>query len=282
MLGDESISPRAAIRSWLHNAEDRPRQSDKSESLKQPERSGRSRRDSTKPGTGEPRRSRRPATEQYSPRQGRHEFEELGLKHDVAGTGRVPKQQILLGPKGLNLAERLGLHAPFRTFRDHSDDGEVDLDALSRPQKRRRRASSSSSYLEAAERDDAGEHDRGADHYTRIPESRRKARKHTRSSARSSSEALPETLPPPANHTTSYERRSRHKTREDRYDLKKPDDAREKRRSTKKEGAEKRHKPRKRKEKSGAALVHDFAAQNVAQDRLTVSYDPDTSQRRTF
>ena len=67
----------------------------------------------------------------------------------------------------------------------------------------------------------------------------------------------------------TYERRLRHKTRADKYNEKqapmKPAERRQE------DGAVKKSKKRKRKEKSGNTLLHDFNATNVAQDRLTVS-----------
>ena len=70
----------------------------------------------------------------------------------------------------------------------------------------------------------------------------------------------------------SYERRPRHKTRQDRYELKGNNkDSEKMKQATKKDRGEKKQKKHKRKEKSGTALMHDFAAQNVAHDRLTVS-----------
>ena len=69
----------------------------------------------------------------------------------------------------------------------------------------------------------------------------------------------------------TYERRSRHKTREDRYEVKqgkthKEENKQELKKKNKKQGK------RKRKEKSGAALMSSFSAKNIARDRLTVSF----------
>ena len=73
------------------------------------------------------------------------------------------------------------------------------------------------------------------------------------------------TSPPPIK---TYERRPRRKTREDRYEPKQVRKAKEKS-ATKKEPGKKDKKWR-RKESSGAALLHDFKAPNVSHDRLTV------------
>lgn len=68
-----------------------------------------------------------------------------------------------------------------------------------------------------------------------------------------------------------YERRLRRKTREDHYKLKHTNTPRKKReKSEKKNGSSAKERKNRRKEKSGTALMHEFTAQNVAQDRLTV------------
>lgn len=74
----------------------------------------------------------------------------------------------------------------------------------------------------------------------------------------------------PEKSAKNYERRSRHKTREDRYDLhkdRKPDQKKEVKPKT---GIESKKK-RKGVQKSGAALMQNFSAGNVETDRLTVS-----------
>ena len=70
-----------------------------------------------------------------------------------------------------------------------------------------------------------------------------------------------------------YERRPRHKTKADKYEIKQDGNKSTKKREKKekKTSASKRDKRPKRKERSGDALVHTFSAPNVAQDRLTVS-----------
>ena len=68
-----------------------------------------------------------------------------------------------------------------------------------------------------------------------------------------------------------YERRARHKTRHDKYESK-PE------KGQRKETAAKDRRPSRRQKgsmkKSGAALMHDFDAPNVARDRLTVGHCP--------
>ncbi|KAL9100744.1 MAG: hypothetical protein Q9163_003911 [Psora crenata] len=66
----------------------------------------------------------------------------------------------------------------------------------------------------------------------------------------------------------SYERRPRHKTRQDRYELKQGIEAKEC--PSSKAGLQKRAKKQKHKEKTGAALMHHFKAENVSDGRLTL------------
>lgn len=183
------------------------------------------------------------------------------------------KEHATVEASGLGLAERLRLHAPFRTFKDHSDD-EI-LEVQCRPRKRRRSRSSTSSYLEPAAGIDLSDvgHDspNGAKRLRPAsirPVSRGRGKSHSPAASKGSEMMLPS----PEKLLKSYERRPRHKTRLDRYELKE-----NKRHSKKtKQAAEKdlegkKQKKHKRIEKSGAALMHNFAAQNVAHDRLTVS-----------
>ena len=71
----------------------------------------------------------------------------------------------------------------------------------------------------------------------------------------------------PAEPMNIYDRRSRHRTLEDKYILK--ENGRAKKRIENGNGNKARK--RKRREKLGKTLMHDFTASNVAQDRLTVS-----------
>ena len=62
-----------------------------------------------------------------------------------------------------------------------------------------------------------------------------------------------------------YERRPRHKTRVDRYELK-----HEKQRKKPEKEKKRRARRQPRNAKTGATLLHDFSADNVASERLTV------------
>lgn len=68
----------------------------------------------------------------------------------------------------------------------------------------------------------------------------------------------------------TYERRRRHKTREDRYDIK-HSIARQENTAGRPRKGERSGKTKRHKEKSGEALMQDFNAANVSSERLTVS-----------
>ena len=70
----------------------------------------------------------------------------------------------------------------------------------------------------------------------------------------------------------SYEKRRRHKTKLDRYILKEGVATKLKSTKQQKASTEKRRKRPTRREKTGAALIRDFSAVNVAPDRLTVRF----------
>ena len=267
MPADEHISPRAAIRTWLQDTVIEPRLIPQNDQVEQYDRWKRHRRKNNVSGS---RGSRSP---RIAPRHDKGKFGERGSKFDVHRASSIPKQHRPEGSERINLAEHLGLHAPFRTFRDPSNS-EVDLNDLSRRPKRRRRESSPYSPLEPAEINDVDESNNAVVSPAGVSRSRKKARKHAENEAENLSGDSPKstvTLPSPKRPTKSYERRPRHKTREDRYDLKEHKDTIRKERSSKKDGVERKLKSRKRKDKSGAALMHDFAPQNVSNDRLTVS-----------
>lgn len=69
--------------------------------------------------------------------------------------------------------------------------------------------------------------------------------------------------------TKDYERKPRRKTREDRYELKRSK-PKKKTREDQKENAARKKAIRNRKLKTGTTLMHEFVAQNVMHDRLTV------------
>jgi len=207
------------------------------------------------------------------PRRGTNNVPEM----ERAKEQTLSKQALELRPGDPGFAEYLGLHAPFRNFKARSDDLEADPGRTARPRKRKRRESSTSSYLEPARLDslitnehayhDSGDEMEAAKERSRHPEI---------DSAWSPSQSQPSTMaePPRRKQSESYERRPRHKTREDLYELKANSSTKRKKpaKKARKDGEEKRSKRQKYKEKSGAALMHSFTAQNVAHDRLTVRF----------
>ena len=168
----------------------------------------------------------------------------------------------------MGLAERLGLHAPFRTF--------ADQDTNERSERRRRkrgRSLSISSLLEPAE-----EPLDPQDNHTKIgfngPGKRAAKYGHSLSDVRFATSASPCNVPSlPEQPVKRYEKRPRHKTKEDKYKVKQDGDksTKQRARKEKKRGTDKPNKKAKRKEKSGDALMHTFSAPNIAQERLTVS-----------
>ena len=171
----------------------------------------------------------------------------------------------------MSLAERLNLHAPFRSFGDGNGFKDLDSSRLDHARKRRRSPSSASSLLEPA----AFPVELVTDKVDRKVFSKRKSGdRHDDNSSQTTSEHSQSSndTSSPQKPAKTYERRPRYKTKEDRYELKQSTvlAQRKKTKKDKKEAEAKKYKKSKVHRKSGAALVHDFAAQNVAQDRLTV------------
>ena len=173
-------------------------------------------------------------------------------------------------PGDPGFAESLGLHPPFRTFRLQSEDTLVHQEGRSRTRKRKRKAPSTLSYLEPAVVDELTDAENGK---RRAYEEERTRTLPTSvddgdlKSLSGFSRRPDQTTALSEKPAESYGRRPRHKTREDRYELK--DGTRDKKKVAK-DSQEKKPKKHKRREKSGAALMHSFTAQNVSHDRLTV------------
>lgn len=173
-----------------------------------------------------------------------------------------------------NLPRVLGLYAPFRSFGREKTDMDLNQDPSRSSRKRKRKHSSISSYLEPATfvvhpevRDDGcgqtkapGLH--GLDADLGVSALR---------SSPDSADSLAIKSISKEKLNKFYERRPRHKTRESRYEVNQVKEAQK--RKKKDENMPKKDRKRKRrcKEKSGATLMHNFTAQNIAHDRLTVS-----------
>ncbi|MCJ1429799.1 hypothetical protein MMC29_007714 [Sticta canariensis] len=185
------------------------------------------------------------------------------------------RQVKMARPSDESLPRVLGLYAPFRSFGWEKADIDINNDLARAGRKRKRRHSSVSSYLEPATftvRTHAGE----------SFGDRKKAPVSLKLHAELDDSASQPSLGSPRTSAITsirrekpnrdYERRSRHRTRKDRYEPKEVKEA--KKRKKKKNEDPPKEKKRKRKEKSGAALMHDFTAQNVAHDRLTLRSEP--------
>ena len=204
----------------------------------------------------------------------RHVSDETLLINSLQTQDQEHSKSTALNSNDIGLAERLGLHAPFRTFKNYSDDEIPKVQR--RPRKRRRSRSSTSSYLEPAAVNDLSENDHSRP--THAPKIRTATMRPAlddkgKNSLIRASQVSEVMSPSPEKPLKSYERRPRHKTRLDRYEPTEDNrHGKQTKQTSKKDRGEKKQKKHKRKEKSGAALLHDFAAQNVAHDRLTVSH----------
>ena len=178
---------------------------------------------------------------------------------------------LILRPGDPGFAESLGLHPPFRTFRVQSEDSLVHQEDPLRHQKRKRKAPSTISSLEPAVVVELPDARNGKWTPNERERTRRLPLGDDDGELKSPSGFVrrpDQTTIFPENLAVSYERRPRRKTREDRYELK--DGIPDKKKAGKKDSQEKKLKKHKRREKSGAALMHSFTAQNVSHDRLTV------------
>lgn len=284
MSDAERQSPRAAIRKWLQNTDSKslarpagalPEQQASKRDFKYHSRRGQC--------TRYPSETKDQHDEAAAQEHRRHSKSGSRQKH-------VTDRSLLVNPlqtrprkhaeasttiitDGHGLAERLGLHPPFRTFKDHSDDNIAE--AQSRPRKRRRSRSSTSSYLEPAAANDHSDSDHARFRHAtilRTVSERPAVGDRDNCVSPTASKGAEIILPSPEKLLKPYERRPRHKTRIDRYELKESCRRSKKmKQDAKKDRGDKKQKKQKRKEKSGAALMHGFAAHNVVHDRLTVS-----------
>ncbi|KAI4228410.1 MAG: hypothetical protein L6R40_008139 [Gallowayella cf. fulva] len=246
-------SPRAVIREWLSHTNETDhhgrRKSAKSWEEKKEERARRTHPDA-------PVARPQPEAEVPLPRP-----EEL--HHHLRKDAKDRSTHV---EDGRNVAEQLGLHAPFRSFATRGAELDHDSQPERHRHKRRRKSSSSFSYLEPAV------HLRTSDEAAQDPKAAKFGeRDHPwpQRNVDTASHASSTTVDSPIKPTKTYEKRSRHKTREDRYEIKK-----DKQRATTKEGENrpraKAKKKRKAVEKSGAVLMQKFSANNVETDRLTL------------
>ena len=164
---------------------------------------------------------------------------------------------------------RPNLHAPIRNLTYDSEVPVEERNQIQSPRKRRRTDTRRSPSLEPAATVDLAARERESDVDVRYSQELSRGRKRKQlATTNSPSPSTSAHLSPLRPSGESYRKRRRHKTRDDRFTLKAA------RRTG--EQSEKEHDPvrkptkRRRAEKTGAALVHEFNASNVPQERLTV------------
>ncbi|KAL8867143.1 MAG: hypothetical protein Q9198_008628, partial [Flavoplaca austrocitrina] len=166
---------------------------------------------------------------------------------------------------GRNVAEQLGLHAPFRSFASRIADPGAETQPENQLRKRKRKSSSPASLLEPAVYPNVCK-EPDQDHKDAEPGKSQDQDQlnHIELSSGASSAILNS----PEKPVKTYERRSRHKTREDRYELQKD----RKISKTKDINSKARDRPKKKRkgvQKCGAALMQNFSAGNIEADRIT-------------
>ncbi|KAL8913142.1 MAG: hypothetical protein Q9172_007345 [Xanthocarpia lactea] len=274
MPSPERQSPRAAIREWLSHTDPTTSTGTEQNAFTQSKR--REGHSKGRPSTGRHKSPRPKAKEaQRMPNDDLDQPQKIRgrcLKVDDAliNTPALLKSELRGHPgdlkDGRNVAEQLGLHAPFRSFASRSADMQPEPKPESHRHKRRRKSSSSASYLEPRVYPNASNEVEEA-RKSLEPKQGQHRKQHTHMDL--TSHASSTTIHSPEKPAKTYERRSRHKTREDHYDL--PKD--KKRDYTKEAKPKAHHKPKKKRKgvgKSGGALMQKFSAKNVDTDRLTL------------
>ncbi|KAL8839121.1 MAG: hypothetical protein Q9176_004623 [Flavoplaca citrina] len=167
---------------------------------------------------------------------------------------------------GRNVAEQLGLHAPFRSFASRIADPGAETQPENQLRKRKRKSSSPASLLEPAVYPNVCK-EPDQDHKDAEPgKSQDQDQLNYIELSSGASSAI---LNSPEKPVKTYERRSRHKTREDRYELQKD----RKISKTKDINSKARDRPKKKRkgvQKCGAALMQNFSAGNIEADRITL------------
>ncbi|KAL8917771.1 MAG: hypothetical protein Q9208_007752 [Pyrenodesmia sp. 3 TL-2023] len=251
-------SPRAAIKEWLAHTEQGSAEGKQFTTPQNKERAvEKERRRSSQRAVGGSRQPRGRTGELHQ-----------NLESQVHGPSEErPRDHQTKQDSGRNLADQLGLHAPFRSFATRGVVAEPDPARFNQERRKRRRTPlSTSSYLEPAIhfRKDIEKPISQEDAWFR------RGNHHQQRASTDASSSSGSTIAPPEKPAKTYERKPRHKTQEDRYELKQ-----DKKRSRTRKGHNEveKHpnkKRKKRKEKSGAALMHDFSARNIESERLTL------------
>ena len=269
MSDDERTSPRAAIKQWLIDTNDRTKRSTNRRDV----HNRRHKHDSH----SRPRdqkgihQSRKDPPDHDRRRQSRQEeiFPAKNIsKIDHSTSHPQSTRPPMLQCTYQDLSSRLDLQASIRNYK-RDDAPQSMAESFHRPRKRWRSSSLQSSYLQPTTTVEltglsVDQCFDGKD-YGKQASNAKPARINAVSQSATDSSTTP---PIPARPAKSYERRARHKTREDRYEIK--DDRKGRNATRSKDCSKRKSKKRKCNEKTGAALMHDFTAQNVSRDRLTV------------
>ncbi|KAL9120882.1 MAG: hypothetical protein Q9187_002561 [Circinaria calcarea] len=255
-------SPRDAIRNWLAHTE----QAGGTREVSIARDEGRD---------GHRSRSRHRHRQRRSERH--HEADNVSMQGPKSNT--IHKARITENLTGVEvhdssgLAKRLGLHPPFQAMDLKQVHHEKRLGhAGTTRDRKRKRSSSGTSYLEPAVIDEPikARNDLRNRDAIQCPKSSRGLQEDESEKGPSSSTSS-SSCPSPVKPAKTYERRARHKTKEDRYELKQDKKSKKTRPKTKETTKrEASRKDRKRKAQSGAALLHKFTAKNVASNRLTM------------
>ncbi|KAI4257499.1 MAG: hypothetical protein L6R42_005619 [Xanthoria sp. 1 TBL-2021] len=252
MSSPKRHSPRAAIREWLsHTDATHPPAIKQNADVPSKRHEGDLKK---RYPVGHPKGPRPEAKEaQTRPNEGHHEGRRSRGDQPTDSRG------------GRNVAEQLGLHAPFRSFASRSADPQTEPESENQRRKRKR-PSSSAFFLEPAVYPNPSH---GYDQDQKSLEPKKSQHQKQNTHIELSSRASSTIVDSPEKPAKTYGRRPRHKTREDRYDLqkdRKPDQTKE----VKSKARDKSKKKRKGVQKSGAALMQNFSAGNVETDRLTL------------
>ncbi|KAL8876586.1 MAG: hypothetical protein Q9198_005246, partial [Flavoplaca austrocitrina] len=167
---------------------------------------------------------------------------------------------------GRNVAEQLGLHAPFRSFASRIADPGAETRPENQLRKRKRESSSPASLLEPAVYPNVCKE---PDQDYKDAEPGKSQNQHQFNHIELSSGAPSAIINSPEKPAKSYERRSRHKTREDHYELRK-DIKISKTKDPRSKARDRPKKKRKGVQKCGAALMQNFSAGNIETDRITL------------
>ena len=207
--------------------------------------------------------------ELHNRRSSKRRRKESSLTGDVEPRWQSPVEDTAGRFTARTAAAKPDLQAPFRNLTYESGVPAEERDKIKSPRKRRRTDTRKSPSLEPAASIDLAARGSERDEdlrYSRDLSRDKKRRKLAISDSPSppTSAHLPLSCPP----GESYRKRRRHKTRDDRFTLKTAGRTGE--HSEKEHDLVRKPTKRRRAEKTGAALVHEFNASNVPQERLTV------------